>query len=174
MGVWFAGLRAHNRWLADFCADALADGRDLRRSSLDDVDAAVTEVRWAREAGLEGRAVAIGSHAQEENLYYPRYDRVGGMRGTGAPRPPSCTWARKKPEEAGPASTWVSACLKARSTTTAGLPSLVRGSIRAFSGSKYVTTETSYSVKNARAVGGVGYDVPDVVGDSPIACSQTS
>ena len=49
----FAGLRAHNRWLADFCAEAPRH-RVSRHIFLDDVDEAVAEVRWAKNAGLRG------------------------------------------------------------------------------------------------------------------------
>src|SRR5712692_6423693 len=48
-----AGARAHNRWLAELCADS----RERRAGVaivpiLHDIDAAVTEIRRARESGL--------------------------------------------------------------------------------------------------------------------------
>ena len=48
----WAGLQAHNRWLADFCDDAPGRRAGVAQILLNDVDAAVAEVRWAREAGL--------------------------------------------------------------------------------------------------------------------------
>ena len=49
-----AGLRAHNRWLADFCT--LAPGRraGLAQIFLNDLDAALADVRWAKQHGLAG------------------------------------------------------------------------------------------------------------------------
>lgn len=51
----WAGARAHNRWLAEFCAEA-----PLRRIGIAvipllwDVDLALQEIRWAHKAGLKG------------------------------------------------------------------------------------------------------------------------
>ena len=44
----WAGLRAHNRWLADFCAAAPGRRAGIVQIMLHDVDAAVAEVGWAR------------------------------------------------------------------------------------------------------------------------------
>ncbi|WP_326809569.1 MULTISPECIES: amidohydrolase family protein [unclassified Streptomyces] len=57
----WAGLRAHNRWLADFCA--LAPGRraGIAQILLNDVDEAVKEVRWAHENGLTGGILLPGA-----------------------------------------------------------------------------------------------------------------
>lgn len=49
-----AGLRIYNRWLADYCADAPHRHVGLAHLPLWDVDAAVAELRWARDAGLRG------------------------------------------------------------------------------------------------------------------------
>ena len=43
----WAGLRAHNRWLADFCAAAPGRRAGIAQIMLHDVDAAVAEIRWA-------------------------------------------------------------------------------------------------------------------------------
>jgi predicted TIM-barrel fold metal-dependent hydrolase len=71
-----AGARAHNRWLADFCADA-----PHRRIGvavvpiLHDVDAAVAEIRAAREMGLRG--VLVPTRWFDQPAYHdPRYDPV--------------------------------------------------------------------------------------------------
>ena len=42
------GLKAHNRWLADFCNDAPGRRAGMAQILLHDVDAAVAEIRWAR------------------------------------------------------------------------------------------------------------------------------
>lgn len=50
----WAGVKAYNRWLADFCDLAPERRIGLAQVFLEDVDAAVAEVRWARSAGLRG------------------------------------------------------------------------------------------------------------------------
>ncbi|MFN8040092.1 MAG: amidohydrolase family protein [Acidimicrobiales bacterium] len=73
-----AGARAHNRWLAEFCAD-----EPLRRIGLaiiptvEDVDTAVAEAHWAKENGLGG--VLIPSVWNERPPYNdPVYDPFWG------------------------------------------------------------------------------------------------
>ncbi len=70
----FAGLRAHNRWLADFCGNAPDRWAGFAQIFLDDVDAAVAEVRWAKEAGLRGVLLPADHVLKMSNLYYPEYD----------------------------------------------------------------------------------------------------
>src|SRR6185437_14382707 len=43
----WAGLRAHNRWLVDFCGEEPLRRRGLIQLMPNDVDAAIAEVRWA-------------------------------------------------------------------------------------------------------------------------------
>jgi predicted TIM-barrel fold metal-dependent hydrolase len=57
----WAGLRAHNRWLADFCAAAPGRRAGIAQILLTDVDAAVREIRWARDAGLTGGVLLPGA-----------------------------------------------------------------------------------------------------------------
>jgi predicted TIM-barrel fold metal-dependent hydrolase len=69
-----AGLRAHNRWLADFCSEAPERRAGFAQVFLDDIGEAVAEVRWAKEAGLRG-VLLPGDHVLKMvNLYYPQYD----------------------------------------------------------------------------------------------------
>jgi predicted TIM-barrel fold metal-dependent hydrolase len=70
----FAGLGAHNRWLADFCREEPDRRAGVAQIFLDDVDKAVAEVRWAKEAGLRGILLPADHVLKLENLYYPRYD----------------------------------------------------------------------------------------------------
>lgn len=57
----WAGLQAHNRWLADFC-DALPGRRaGIAQITLHDVEASVAEIRWAHEAGLRGGVLLPGT-----------------------------------------------------------------------------------------------------------------
>jgi predicted TIM-barrel fold metal-dependent hydrolase len=48
------GCRIYNRWLADFCSGSPERHVGLAHIPVIDVDAAVREVEWAREAGLRG------------------------------------------------------------------------------------------------------------------------
>ena len=70
----FAGLRAHNRWLADFCSEAPQRWAGFAQVFLDDVDQAISEVRWAKEAGLRGVLLPNDHVLRMANLYYPEYD----------------------------------------------------------------------------------------------------
>ena len=62
LALRWEGLRAHNRWLADFCAAAPGRRAGIAQILLHDVDAAVAEVRWAAGAGLTG-GVLLPGHA---------------------------------------------------------------------------------------------------------------
>ncbi|MEX2293490.1 MAG: amidohydrolase family protein [Acidimicrobiales bacterium] len=57
----WAGLQAHNRWLADFCADAPGRRAGICQIMLHDVEAAVKEIRWAKEHGLTGGVLLPGA-----------------------------------------------------------------------------------------------------------------
>jgi predicted TIM-barrel fold metal-dependent hydrolase len=70
----FAGVRAHNRWLADFCSVAPDRWAGFAQIFLADVEAAVAEVRWAKENGLRGVLIPNDHVLQMANLYYPQYD----------------------------------------------------------------------------------------------------
>jgi predicted TIM-barrel fold metal-dependent hydrolase len=50
----WAGLQAHNRWLADWCARVPGRRAGVAQLMLHDVDAAVAEVKWVKEAGIFG------------------------------------------------------------------------------------------------------------------------
>ncbi|SDK85661.1 amidohydrolase family protein [Streptomyces indicus] len=74
----WAGLRAHNRWLADFCS--LAPGRraGVFQILLNDVDEAVKEIRWAHGAGLTGGLLLPGTPPGSglPELYSQEYDAI--------------------------------------------------------------------------------------------------
>ena len=57
----WAGLQAHNRWMADFCADAPGRRAGIAQIMLHDLDAAVAEIRWAKEHGLTGGVLLPGA-----------------------------------------------------------------------------------------------------------------
>lgn len=72
----WAGLRAHNRWLADFCGAAPGRRAGIAQIMLHDVDAAVREVHWAADAGLTGGILLPGAPPGSglTPLYSPAYE----------------------------------------------------------------------------------------------------
>ena len=70
-----AGIQAHNRWLADFCAQAPGRRGGLAQVFLNNLDDAIAEVRWAREAGLAGVLIPADHTLKLVNLYERRLDR---------------------------------------------------------------------------------------------------
>ncbi len=72
----WAGLKAHNRWLADFCADTPGRRAGMAQVFLNDIDDAVAEVAWAREHGLFGGILLPGVPPDSglPPLFAPDYD----------------------------------------------------------------------------------------------------
>jgi predicted TIM-barrel fold metal-dependent hydrolase len=76
--LWQAGVRAYNRWLADFCAEAPGQRAGVGLVTVEDVGVAVQEVRWLREHDvfggilLPGGAVGIGDLPPA--YHDPRYE----------------------------------------------------------------------------------------------------
>ena len=57
----WAGLKAHNRWLLDFCNDVPGRRAGIIQINLLDIEASVAEVRWAAEAGMTGGVLLPGA-----------------------------------------------------------------------------------------------------------------
>jgi predicted TIM-barrel fold metal-dependent hydrolase len=74
----WAGLRAHNRWLADFCADAHGRRAGICQIMLHDVEGSVAEIRWAAEHGLSGGVLLPGAPPGSgvPPLYAPDYEPI--------------------------------------------------------------------------------------------------
>jgi len=74
----WAGLQAHNRWLADFCAATPGRRAGIAQIMLHDVDAAAGEIHWAARAGLSGGILLPGAPPGSglEPLYSPVYDPI--------------------------------------------------------------------------------------------------
>jgi predicted TIM-barrel fold metal-dependent hydrolase len=70
----WAGVQAHNRWLVDFCAQAPGRRAGLAQVFLADLDDAIAEVHWAKEAGLAGVLIPSDHALNLVNLYERRLD----------------------------------------------------------------------------------------------------
>ncbi|HZT65131.1 MAG TPA: amidohydrolase family protein [Acidimicrobiales bacterium] len=71
-----AGLKAHNRWLVEFCGKAPDQRRGLIQIFPHDVDMAVEEIRWAKESGVIGGVLlpAIPANHKVEPWFHTRYE----------------------------------------------------------------------------------------------------
>ena len=74
----WAGIRAHNRWLADFCKEAPGRRAGLVQIFLPFIEESVAEIRWAKEAGLTGGVLLPGAPPGSgvEPLYAPCYEPI--------------------------------------------------------------------------------------------------
>ena len=74
-----AGIRAHNRWMVDWVAEAPNERAGVAQIFLNDLDEAVKDVEFAAENGLRGGILlpAVPDDAKQiEPLYSPSYDRL--------------------------------------------------------------------------------------------------
>ncbi len=68
------GIRAYNRWLADFCDTNPGRHAGVALVNVDDIDVTVKEIRNAKEMGLWG-GVLLPTHTGEHPFYHhPRYE----------------------------------------------------------------------------------------------------
>jgi predicted TIM-barrel fold metal-dependent hydrolase len=73
----WAGLRAHNRWLAEWCEDLPGRRAGLAQVFPNDVEASVMEIHWAAEHGLKGILFpAIPPDADVPKLWSDEYDPI--------------------------------------------------------------------------------------------------
>jgi predicted TIM-barrel fold metal-dependent hydrolase len=74
----WAGLQAHNRWMADFCGQAPGRRAGIAQIMLHDVDAAVKEIEWAEQNGLTGGILLPGAPPGSgvPPLYAPDYEPI--------------------------------------------------------------------------------------------------
>jgi predicted TIM-barrel fold metal-dependent hydrolase len=66
--------KAHNRWLADFCASVPGRFGGLAVVSFADVDDTVAEIRWAKEHGLVG--IVLPSIPESTPFFHPRHEPI--------------------------------------------------------------------------------------------------
>ncbi len=73
-----AGLRAHNRWLADFCAELPGRRAGVGQILLNDVNEAIADVHWIADHGLTGGVLLPGMPPDVglPPLHAPLYDPV--------------------------------------------------------------------------------------------------
>ncbi|MDE0066500.1 MAG: amidohydrolase family protein [Acidimicrobiaceae bacterium] len=74
----WAGLRAHNRWLADFVSEAPERRAGIIQIFLGDVEGSVKEIEWAAEQGLRGGILVPGAPPDSpfEPLYSDAYEPI--------------------------------------------------------------------------------------------------
>ncbi len=74
-----AGIRAHNRWLVDFCNRKPHQRAGIGQIFLNDIDDAIADATWIKENGLRG-GVLLPTVAPDvkwvKPLYDPAYDRL--------------------------------------------------------------------------------------------------
>jgi predicted TIM-barrel fold metal-dependent hydrolase len=68
-----AGIRAHNRWLVDWCGEFAARRAGVGQIFLNDVDDAIEDVKWIKEHGLRG-GVLLPNIAPDVKWVKPLYD----------------------------------------------------------------------------------------------------
>ncbi|MBW2363287.1 MAG: amidohydrolase [Deltaproteobacteria bacterium] len=65
---------AYNRWLAEFCAEVPGRRAGVGLITVDDIDAAVSEIRWMRDSGLTGGIVLPVDTNGHPYYNHPRYE----------------------------------------------------------------------------------------------------
>lgn len=75
------GIRAHNRWLVDFCSMVPGRRVGVAQVFLNDVEDAMDEVRWVKEVGLGGGIMIPGTPEGDvvPGLKDPRYDPLWAL-----------------------------------------------------------------------------------------------
>jgi predicted TIM-barrel fold metal-dependent hydrolase len=74
-----AGIRAHNRWLVDFCGEFPERRAGIGQIFLNDIDDAIEDVRWIKEHDLRGGILLPNLPPDAKwvrPLYDPEYDRL--------------------------------------------------------------------------------------------------
>ncbi|MBS1848001.1 MAG: amidohydrolase [Actinobacteria bacterium] len=69
-----AGIRAHNRWLVDFCERFPARRAGIGQIFINDIDDAITDVQWIAEHGLRG-GVLLPNVSPDIDWIAPIFDR---------------------------------------------------------------------------------------------------
>ena len=70
-----AGIRAHNRWLVDWCGEFPERRAGIGQIFLNDVDDAIADVRWIKEHNLRG-GILLPNISPDVHWVKPLYDPV--------------------------------------------------------------------------------------------------
>ena len=72
------GVRAHNRWLADWCSDYASRRAGIGVLLLNDVEEALKDIKWIARNGLRGGVLIpqVADDTDLEPLYSPRYEPI--------------------------------------------------------------------------------------------------
>jgi predicted TIM-barrel fold metal-dependent hydrolase len=76
---WRAGTQAHNRWLAEFCAESPESRAGIGLIHLNDIDDAIADIEWIATNGLRGGVLLPLPSPSEPHLTpltAPEYDRL--------------------------------------------------------------------------------------------------
>ncbi len=75
-----AGLRASNRWMVDFCAQAPGRRLGLVQILFNDIDDALDEIRWGKDAGLAAILIpGVSPDHELEGMWSDRYDPIWAL-----------------------------------------------------------------------------------------------
>ncbi|AHH18410.1 amidohydrolase family protein [Nocardia nova] len=74
-----AGIRAHNRWAADFARQLPGRRAPIAQVFLSDVDDTLAEIQRAYDDGAKGVLLPPDHFTQLQSLYYPRYDPIWAL-----------------------------------------------------------------------------------------------
>jgi predicted TIM-barrel fold metal-dependent hydrolase len=77
-----AGIRAHNRWLVDWCGEFPQRRAGIGQIFLNDIDDAMDDVRWIKDHGLRGGVLLPNIPPDVKwvaPLYDPVYDRLWAL-----------------------------------------------------------------------------------------------
>lgn len=74
----WAGLKAHNRWLVEFCSELPGRRAGVAQIMLNDIDDAVAEIHWVKAHGLTGGVLLPGvpPGSRLPPLYSHRYEPI--------------------------------------------------------------------------------------------------
>ena len=71
-----AGIRAYNRWLADFCGTNPGRHAGVALINVDDIQVTVQEIRNAKEMGLWGGVLLPTATGEHPFYHHPRYEPI--------------------------------------------------------------------------------------------------
>jgi predicted TIM-barrel fold metal-dependent hydrolase len=142
-----AGVRAHNRWMGDFCKGQPGRRAGFAQIFLNDIDAAVAEVRAAKENGLKGILLPSDHILSLQNLYNPSLDPLwAACEELELPIHRHQVFPSETIEEGGPAAPWIGMLEVPFMSKRAIAHLLCSGVFERFPGLKFVITELSESV----------------------------